>query len=305
MPANNAAQAASALTLTDLAAFGGFALALVSLSWQIFSWRLEAGRPRLEVFQRQDRTDPKAPSDVIHLVVRNRGRMPLTVEGWGFEVDKKHQAQFSDPEVETPARVEPHESEVFELRSQWLAKTLLEADFNPTQKVRPWVQLGTGKTRTGKKFSLTEYVNRVHFVVSSKHGHGILSISHPSANQSLTIPMYPNSAVEAVAPLLEPAFGHYALEAARVLDLPDPEERDALSFFLPASALPKRIVDPDRADELVEAALPFYDPEDLAWFEGEKPKVLFTADRPTSRIYGNIDEFSVHANQMRVQLFEG
>jgi hypothetical protein len=66
---------------------------------------------------------------------------------------------------------------------------------------------------------------RVYFIVSSAHGLASIAAGHPSAGQSLMIPVYPGNAVPDVLPQLEPAFAHYVAQWERIM-VEDPSEID-------------------------------------------------------------------------------
>ena len=121
----------------------------------------------------------------------------------------------------------------------------------------------------------------------------------------MLFPVYPNSAADAVAPLLEPAFGHYVRQWDRIA-LPDPEQTDAMCFYFQPSEVPDRIADPANANALADAARPFFRAEDLEWFEDGEPTVLWSerGDWGVSlRIRSNIDDLCVHASRKGVKPF--
>lgn len=68
-------------------ALAGFLLAVVSLVWQVFSWRLTGSVVRAEL-ARGMTVGGSSGIDVIMLTARNIGRSSVSVTGWGLRVDE-------------------------------------------------------------------------------------------------------------------------------------------------------------------------------------------------------------------------
>jgi hypothetical protein len=67
-----------------------------------------------------------------------------------------------------------------------------------------------------------------------------LTVDHPSAGQSLTLPLWPSNAVPEVLALLHPAFAHYVAQWEKVAD----------GFWTPASLFPNDIAPARNRDRL-------------------------------------------------------
>ena len=274
-----------------------FVLSISAFVWRIIEWTLSGSRIKVDTHLLITASRTRESRDLVRVRARNVGRLAVDVSSWGLRLPD---GQFlSLAEDDGPHRLEPGQAVSWDGETRFVARTLVENGYAPDAELRASVYLGTGKTVVTKKresVSLARYVNRVHFVVSSKGGAATLSIEHPKARQDLLVPVYPQSAVGAIAPMLEGAFTHYALQWERIM-VPDAEVTDARCFYLHLDEVPVRIADPSRDQELARAALPFYQSEDLDWFPDRKPIVLHSDIDPANRVRSNLDDLCSHGSE--------
>ncbi len=139
-----------------LLGLAGFAVALVSVTWQVAEYALTGSRVKVEPVRFGIAgTDPE-PMKVVSFVVRNRGRMPTTVENWGFLLESgqqlvfpKQQTQWENPKPRSV--IEPGTGKMWTVPLDWIRSSLVAEDQTLTQEMKVSVLLGTGKTRTSRK----------------------------------------------------------------------------------------------------------------------------------------------------------
>jgi hypothetical protein len=131
-------------------------LSVASLSWQAWSW-YHSG-PVLRVKTADFWTDAgnpesQVPDHYVAITITNHGRAAATAQAWGIEDPSGESLTVPSPwpfSDALPARVEPHASASFYVRGATLEDHSEELGV-PYKKLRPWVQLATGKKVYARK----------------------------------------------------------------------------------------------------------------------------------------------------------
>ncbi|WP_205474450.1 hypothetical protein [Nocardioides sp. SYSU D00038] len=128
-------------------------LSVVSLAWQAWSWKNSG--PVIKVNVSNAVTDAVTGTAEHYVVVEavNKGRAAATITGWGFgmpdggNVHKMVPLRISDP---IPHRLEPHSKATYFIEGDALRDVHRDRSI-PFNKMRPWVDLASGKRVQCKK----------------------------------------------------------------------------------------------------------------------------------------------------------
>ncbi len=125
----------------------GAATGILSLLWQIVSWRRSGSRVRV-ASKHALPILPRGP-DSWYLTVeaRNAGRLAVTVDSWGFSMGRRrgnivplrHEPWFD----RVPLRLEPGASATFGMPADEVRRLAQEQGVSLAQ-LKPWVSLGDG-----------------------------------------------------------------------------------------------------------------------------------------------------------------
>lgn len=128
-------------------------VSLSALAWQFLSWRLSGPRVRVDWLSSMMVGEPDHP-EVLVLIVNSRGRLPITVQQWGFVIKGTLQALTgwtSGPAL--PHRMEP-DSEARWILDYREARQSLSQNYPSQRHYRdlvPLVRRGDGKWVYGRK----------------------------------------------------------------------------------------------------------------------------------------------------------
>lgn len=146
-----------------------------------------------------------------------------------------------------------------------------------------------------------EEARRVFFSISSKEGFADFSIQHPQARQILILPVYPSNAIPDALSLVEPVIAHYMSQWEEFM-VPDPDETDAISWYLESAYFPSRIADPSNAEALRKIGLNHLPEVIIDWLGGPH-KVRALIDNASWE--GIIEDWSnyVPAQDLGIELY--
>jgi hypothetical protein len=138
---------------TTALALLSLALSIVSLGWQVVSWRF--GRPLVKL-NAGDYMITGETGEKALIRVANSGGMPITITSAGFRQGRRPKkgrgawVTMPDPiGTQLPHRLEPGaEALIVGSRTSLLA----ELEEHGVTRVRPWVALATGKTKVGGRY---------------------------------------------------------------------------------------------------------------------------------------------------------
>jgi hypothetical protein len=152
--AGSAAREGSNMDLTArILSILALVVSLSALLWQFVSWRLSGPRVRADSLSGIALGQPDHP-EVLVLIVNSRGRLPITVQQWGFVIKGTLQAPTgwtSGPEL--PHRMEP-DSEARWMLDYREARQWLRQNYPSQRRYRdlvPFVRRGGGKWVYGGK----------------------------------------------------------------------------------------------------------------------------------------------------------
>ena len=134
--------------MTTAIALVALALSVVSLGWQAWTWKNDGPVVRVEVTNAI--TDALTPGDAEHYVnveVFNTGRAATSVTGWGIGMPGGANVYVTRPlpiSESLPCRLESQSKVAFFIEGDELRRVHHERAI-PFDKMRPWVDLGSGK----------------------------------------------------------------------------------------------------------------------------------------------------------------
>lgn len=151
------------MTFVDWITFGiavaGFVLALVSLAWQVFSWRATGSVVKVKMAYAYPVDDaPRLDVPLYSLTATNRGRLEVSVTGWGLKLPEEGATLVVPggsvlPAPDLPHTLQPgHEATWYFHQGEVVAT--LSKRHNPGVKVRGLVRLGNGRSAVSKNFKI-------------------------------------------------------------------------------------------------------------------------------------------------------
>lgn len=139
--------------MTTAIALVALGLSVVSLGWQAWTWKNNGPVVKIKVTNAITDAVTGEPEHYVNLEAFNTGRAATSITGWGIAMPDGGNVYVTRPlpiSKSLPCRLEPHSKAAFFIEGDELRRVHHERNI-PFDKMRPWVDLGSGKRILSKK----------------------------------------------------------------------------------------------------------------------------------------------------------
>lgn len=136
------------VSATTVIASAGLALSVVSLGWQLLTWRLNGPRVEIAVEAALPAFGAELGEDHVLGTIRNVGRAPVEISAWGVSVSGKNLMLINESQIPNPPMPETlaaHHSLKVHVLAPIVRQALIQVAGDTTTPAMLWVELGNGR----------------------------------------------------------------------------------------------------------------------------------------------------------------